>query len=321
VTNKEVPVTEQHSSDSSGAGAPARDANQGTNPVAGREAGTGARPSGPVGTDHEFYAEPVTLTGRDTAGVILALFALLLIGTGGYIWLTPGMSLAKMMNRSAAVASGGAGAPVRGSAVGTGPAPSATSAATPTVAGSGLPLSNQEKSGVESPESGVKTEKSGVGSPDLSLTSTPDSGLRTPDKAPAGPVPPGEDAVLASANGERNASCAQCGMFAGKSYGEVVAQWSNGQIEHFDSWSCVFSRAKDKALRLSKALALAHGATPAAPSWLAASSAWFVYDTKSIKGSMAPFVAAFATKDAADAAQAQDGGQTVNWEGLQAKFK
>src|SRR5258707_5753 len=55
--------------------------------------------SHPTGETTEFYAEPATLSGRDTAGVVVALIALLLIGIGGYIWLTPGMSVAKMLGR------------------------------------------------------------------------------------------------------------------------------------------------------------------------------------------------------------------------------
>jgi hypothetical protein len=287
--------------------------------------GADARAAEPQNADEEFYAEPATLGGREAAGVVVALLALLVIGVAGYIWLTPGMSVAKLVGAAGSrPAAGGAGALARaepsavrgpkhavaessggnndGSAVAAGAAPSAPPppaveehgpAANPPAAGSAAGRDRPQPAGA-----------------------TP----AQPAADGAGPVPTGE-AILAAANGERNATCAQCGMPAGKSYGEVVAQWNDGSIEHFDSWSCAFARAKAKGQRLQAALVLQHGSTPSAPQWLTAKDAWFVYNTKSIKGSMPPFVAAFDTKDAAEAAQAQDGGQAMDWEGLQAKFK
>jgi len=40
-----------------------------------------------------YYEEPLRLSGRDMAGVILAMVMLTIIGIGGYIWLTPGLSV------------------------------------------------------------------------------------------------------------------------------------------------------------------------------------------------------------------------------------
>jgi len=236
---------------------------------------------GLAGEDHEYYAEPATLTGRDTAGIVVALCALLLIGVGGYIWLTPGMSLARLFSRGAA------------------------SQRPPSQHTDQLPPTEKEPSSSATSDHLAAGEATSAG--------------KTEERALLSSAPTKE--LLAAANGDRSASCPRCGMFAGKSYTEVVAQWADGSITHHDSWVCVFGWAKDKGLTLKNAAVLEHGATPAAPKWLAASSAAFVYDTKSIKGSMSPFVAAFATKEAASSAQTSDGGQLTDWEGLKQKFK
>jgi hypothetical protein len=227
---------------------------------------------GPATDEHEFYAEPATLNGRDAAGVVAALVALLLIGVGGYVWLTPGMSLAKLLGRGSAV----------------------------------------QRPPVEAAGTASSGDTAAV------------APAQTPASGPATLAQPGStaaDALLAAANGEREAHCPRCGMFAGKSHAEVVAQWSDGSIAHHDSFDCVFGWAKDQGLTLQRALVLEHGSTPAAPRWLEAATATYVYDTKSIKGSMPPFTAAFAATEAAQSAAAAEGGQVVDWEGLQAKFK
>jgi len=50
-------------------------------------------------TDEGLYEEPVPLTRRDMAGVILSLVALTVIGLGGYIWITPGLTLGDVLKK------------------------------------------------------------------------------------------------------------------------------------------------------------------------------------------------------------------------------
>jgi nitrous oxide reductase accessory protein NosL len=127
--------------------------------------------------------------------------------------------------------------------------------------------------------------------------------------------------LTAAANADRQAECPQCGMMAGASEAEVVAQFGEGSVSHFDSWVCVFGWSKAQGQPVQDAVVLAHGSTRDVPRWLTAADSSFLYDTKRIAGSMPPYVAAFGSATEADNAQADQGGRVVNWTELQQQFQ
>jgi nitrous oxide reductase accessory protein NosL len=125
--------------------------------------------------------------------------------------------------------------------------------------------------------------------------------------------------LVGAANADRQAECPQCGMVAGASEAEVVAQFADGSVHHFDSWICVFGWSKASGQAIADAVAMADGSY-STPRWLKAADSVFLYDTKRIPGSMPPYVAAFATEAEATAGQTETGGQVVRWSELQQRF-
>jgi hypothetical protein len=134
--------------------------------------------------------------------------------------------------------------------------------------------------------------------------------------------PDGDNSLLADPHlHDHDLSCAYCGMFSDKSLSHSVAQWSDSSHTHHDGWDCLFRYGQDSGLVLEDAAVLKHGSTPEEPVWIAAKEAWFLFDTKKIKGSMPPFVAAFETKAAAQAAKAELGGEVLDFAVLSSKWE
>jgi len=129
------------------------------------------------------------------------------------------------------------------------------------------------------------------------------------------------DPLAAPETHSHDMSCPTCGMPADASGSQVVVIWSNGDHEHFDSWDCLFSRASGEGLDIVRAVVREYGDMDAAPHWLKAQSAWYLYDVNKIAMSMPPFVAAFESSAAAEAAQSELGGELVSFAGLQAHWE
>lgn len=115
--------------------------------------------------------------------------------------------------------------------------------------------------------------------------------------------------------------CSYCGMFAARSGSYAIAQWSDGSQTHHDCWDCLLNYGVEEGLTLSGATVVEHGSAQDSPRWLDAEQAWYLYDTKAIKGSMPPYVAAFADRAAAEGAQAELGGEVVDFAGLRAYWE
>jgi hypothetical protein len=110
-------------------------------------------------------------------------------------------------------------------------------------------------------------------------------------------------------------------MPANASPSETVVIWSNGEHQHFDSWDCLFNYGSKHGLAIERAVVRRHAEPRDEPRWLKAEQAWYLYDTKTIAMSMPPYVAAFESAAAAEAAQAELGGEPVSFAGLQAHWE
>ena len=120
---------------------------------------------------------------------------------------------------------------------------------------------------------------------------------------------------------EHEMRCPYCGMFSEKSASHVIAAWPDGSHTHHDSWDCALYYALEEDKVLVGAEVSAFGSPVDNPQWLDAAEAVFLYDTKPVTGSMPPYVAAFATRAAAKAAQAELGGEMTDFAGLKAKWE
>ncbi|GEM_PF-2229467 len=129
------------------------------------------------------------------------------------------------------------------------------------------------------------------------------------------------DEPAAPAAYDPDVRCLYCGMFAARSGSHAVAQWSDGSTTHHDCWDCLLSHGMEEDLTLTGATVAEHGSAPEDPRWLDAEQAWFLYDTKAIKGSMPPYVAAFVDRATAEGAQAELGGEVVDFDGLRAYWE
>jgi nitrous oxide reductase accessory protein NosL len=136
--------------------------------------------------------------------------------------------------------------------------------------------------------------------------------------APA--IDQGADVLADPSSHDHDMGCPYCGMFADKSGAHSVVLWSDGSHSHFDSWDCVFNYEKDKKLMLDQARVVAYSGSDDPRAWLDATLAFYLYDTKEINGSMPPYVAAFETRDLADAARGDLGGEVVDFAALRKKW-
>ncbi|MCC7479381.1 nitrous oxide reductase accessory protein NosL [bacterium] len=116
-------------------------------------------------------------------------------------------------------------------------------------------------------------------------------------------------------------SCEYCGMYTDISSTQVIASWTDGSESRHDCWDCTFGWGRQQGLSLEKASVLDYSTFPAAPEWLDAAQAWYLYDTSKLAGSMPPYIAAFADKAAAEKAMPELGGRLLDWEGLQARMQ
>ena len=144
-----------------------------------------------------------------------------------------------------------------------------------------------------------------------------------PSTATNTPVPkPGAStaASFEAAQAEKEPECAVCGMFAAKSRSHIIVLWAGGGYKHFDSWDCVFNYEKDNKQILDQAQVIDFNSPENTPAWLDATSAYYIFGANEVAGSMPPYIAAFATKGDAEAAQKTLGGAVVPFGDLRKKW-
>jgi nitrous oxide reductase accessory protein NosL len=129
------------------------------------------------------------------------------------------------------------------------------------------------------------------------------------------------DPLSAAQLSKGDTGCPVCGMRTPASGSHCVALWSDGSRTHHDCWDCLLTYGKERGLSLQRAVVIARGSSADAPRWLEAASAWYLYGTQRIEMSMPPYVAAFASKAEAEAAQPELGGEVLDFAGLKAQWK
>ena len=130
--------------------------------------------------------------------------------------------------------------------------------------------------------------------------------------------------ILTVAQADDRPRCEVCRMFWDISSTRVEASIkADGKTaaHKFESFGCLaqFMKAGDKSLVSVKVLDYGTAASKT-PKLIDAKKAWFLHGTSKLKGSMAPFIAAFATKDAATKAQKDLGGDLMQWDKLWKKL-
>ncbi|MCB1218201.1 nitrous oxide reductase accessory protein NosL [bacterium] len=152
------------------------------------------------------------------------------------------------------------------------------------------------------------------------LATEPDSLDEEPEE-PAVSVPGNHADNLFSHSGFTDSSCPYCGMFADRSLTHVVVRWSDGSYTQHDSFDCVFNLMADEDRSIDAIEVTAYDIDKPGSRWLDATAAWFLYDTETVKGSMPPYVAAFANATDAENAQPALGGQLLDFNGLAAMWQ
>jgi len=129
-------------------------------------------------------------------------------------------------------------------------------------------------------------------------------------------------AVMAWAADEQP-RCDQCGMFFAKSPTQVTATVAVGEDEashQFESLGCYLNYLAenyDEDAEVTSLEILDYNTFGTdKPAALAASDAYYLYGTERLKGSMAPYIAAFTDEKSAGSAQAELGGELVDYNGM-----
>jgi len=278
------------------------------------------------GDSEELYEEPARMTVGDSIGVAVAIVLLALIGWAGYLWLTPGRSVADMLHF------GQRSSPAETTAMADSAADdmSGMDSAEHAHQDSAMPIdddmdgqdmSSGDMAGMDH-EAMADMDQDDMQGMDMTPPSAAegspgaDSGQGEEVAAEVAPTAAADQPHLH----DHEFKCAYCGMFTDRSMSQVVAYWTDGTHTHHDGWDCLFNYQKDNGLTLDHALVKHYGSSTAEPQWLNAADAWYRYDTKPIKGSMPPFVAAFATKAEAEGAAAELEGTLMNFAELKAKW-
>ena len=133
--------------------------------------------------------------------------------------------------------------------------------------------------------------------------------------------------AVAQAAEKTRPRCENCGMFTDVSSTNVHAMLKvNGkEAEHnFVCLGCVNEFMRDKLDGKAELTGLKIIDYPTfgtkSPQWIDGMKAWYLFGTKPLKGSMEPYVAAFATKEAATKAKQKLGGDLLSFEDIWAKI-
>lgn len=262
--------------------------------------------------DGQLYEEPPRMSAMDTIGVVVAVVALLVIGWCGYLWLTPGKSLADFLSfaphKSAAEATS-ASAPKEMAS-----ADHVTDTHDPPSHSTDDGMTGMDKDGGEMDGDGM-SQASEEGASMNAAHSAGASGdgaadSEQPEAASAG------NAAIQPPPFDDKTKCAECGMFVARSLSHAVAYWSDGSVTQHDGWECLFSYGKENGLTLDHALVRHYGEDSPQPEWLPADKATYLYDTSPVKGSMPPFVAAYASEAEAKQALDSKGGTLMSFSEL-----
>lgn len=126
--------------------------------------------------------------------------------------------------------------------------------------------------------------------------------------------------LVAQAKEAPRPRCENCGMYTDVSTTNVKAMLKiNGKTaEHnFVCLGCVHEYMEGKAAGKAELVSLKvldyNTFGTKTPKFVDGKTAWYLVGTKDLKGSMEPFIAAFAGKDAATKAKATLGGELMNW--------
>lgn len=118
--------------------------------------------------------------------------------------------------------------------------------------------------------------------------------------------------------------CELCGMFWAISSTRIDATLKIGDkttAYKYESIGCLFNDAREKGATVASAKILDYATFgKGAERMIDVKSAHYVYGTKRLKGSMAPFTAAFSTKQAAEAARRDLGGEYMTYTAVWAKL-
>ena len=266
-----------------------------------KQAPGSAPPAPHVDSDPMLYEEPPRMGWRDSLGVMAALIALVLIGVAGYIWLTPGMTLGKLLGQGEQAASATVAAHDYHSEM-----PTAED-----VAGmAGMDAGHTPRAGAPAAVEHVGEDlPAGMGGP-----------VEDPASEAEQVVVPAAD-TLANLSQHNDTECPTCGMDGARSLAHVVARWSDGTHTHHDCFDCLFTWGMEQGLTLDGAQVLKHGTTTQDADWLDATGATYLYGTSRIEMSMPPYVAAFESRAAAEAAQPELGGEVMDFAQLTSHWK
>jgi nitrous oxide reductase accessory protein NosL len=130
-------------------------------------------------------------------------------------------------------------------------------------------------------------------------------------------------AAFAAAGKDETPRCDNCGMFMAKSATQVHATFTIDGKKHehkFVCLDCIYefsAKTYDGALPTSVQVLDYTTFGTDKPVLLDANKAWFLYGTGKLAGSMQPYIAAFATKEAAQAQQAALGGELIQFAAVQ----
>ncbi|MCB1220134.1 MAG: nitrous oxide reductase accessory protein NosL [Planctomycetales bacterium] len=124
--------------------------------------------------------------------------------------------------------------------------------------------------------------------------------------------------------------CDTCGMFCEKSSTRMQMELNiDGEkgLYHFESLGCVFNKMAElkeggaKEIKVANAMILDYSTFGTDDEqMLDPHEAWYLVGTSRLKGSMAPFIAAFATKDMATSMQDELGGEVMDHDSMAAQM-
>lgn len=160
-------------------------------------------------------------------------------------------------------------------------------------------------------EYGAQTSSSGGGG----IQSTGGGTIPPEDVNAAGEKPSSDNQLIVGAGSDANTKCVSCGMNSGVSPSEVVFE-----DKHFDGLSCWTSYVDENKSDFTGATMLDYSSFEGAKAYLPLRSAYFV-EVKSLRMTMPPFIAAFATEDAAKAFAEKEGSEVMPIEALVNRMK
>ncbi len=160
-------------------------------------------------------------------------------------------------------------------------------------------------------EYGAQTSSTGGGG----IQSTGGGTIPPEDVNAAGEKPSSDNQLIVGAGSDTNTKCVSCGMNAGVSPSEVVFE-----DKRFDGLSCWTSFVDENKSDFTGATMLDYSTFEGTKAYIPLRSAFFV-EVKSLRMTMPPFIAAFATEDAAKAFAEKESSEVMPIEALVNRMK